>query len=220
MVPILLRRSLGAMTIPQMPLEPWPAAPHRFDWWERQDPATFLDFDRAHPSRAIACAAAIDLASKCDGHHDLLEAGPGSGIDYATTFEAVDGIRIRYTGYEPTRRFLDSLCARFPQTAFINGQIAEIPSQAADVVYARHVLEHQPGLQPALGQLLAAARHAVVITWYRPPADVASCGWADDVPCHTYVRADVLAGVESAGYAVSRIEPVDGNEVWILERLP
>jgi hypothetical protein len=81
-------------------------------------------------------------------------------------------------------------------------------------------LEHQPALQPALGQLLAIATHGAVIDWYRPPETTARCEWADTVPCHTFARADVLAGVQAAGFRVVTTERAERNEVWTLERVP
>lgn len=182
-------------------------------WWERQDPETFLDFNWSHPSREVGTGAAIALARQYGG--SLVEVGPGAGVDYSQHFRPCADIH--YTGYEPTRRFCDALRVRFPAATWVHGAIADLPAGCADVVYCRAVLEHQPALQPALGQLLAAARHAVVIDWYRPPELYASCDFVDGVPCHTFAVSDVFDVILAAGFAVDQ-QWVAGNEVWAAKR--
>lgn len=189
-------------------------------WWERQDPTTFLAFNWDHPSRAIATGAAMELLEERTAH-ELLEVGPGSGIDYAVHFaEAVRAGLMTYTGWEPTAAFHGSLQLRFPGVAWRNASLYDLPAAVADVVYARAVLEHQATLEPALSCLLAAARTGVVIDWYRPPAAVATHDVHEGVDCWTYARHEVAGSIAAAGFLHARPPvAVAGNEVWVLRRV-
>ena len=188
-------------------------------WWEQQDAASFLSFNWSHPSRAWATEQALTLAMAHGG--GILEVGPGSGVDYARAFRApvIKG-DITYTAYEPTRAFHVALQAAYPEAVWVNAPCYDLAPRSASVIYARAVLEHQSALRPALDCLLLAARHAVVIDWYRPPADVASCDVVGGVPCHTYARADVLRVLALHNATVSTTHAVDGNDVWLITVTP
>jgi hypothetical protein len=186
-------------------------------WWERQEPETFLLFNWSHPSRVVATEWAGTQALLHGG--ELVEVGPGSGVDYARAFrEMVLHGYIRYTGYEPTRAFHVSLQAAYPESSWVNAACDALAPGSADVVYARAVLEHQPALRPALDCLLHAARHAVVLDWYRPPAEVPTCDYVGAVPCQTYARGGVRSVIEHLGWTLAETHAVDGNEVWRLAR--
>jgi hypothetical protein len=189
-----------------------------FTWWEHHDPAVFLQHDWPNPSREVG--ASMALAGALGG--TLLEVGPGSGVDYARTFrDPVLRDQVRYVGYEPTQRFCEALQAKYPEAVWEWLPLSELPPNAADVVYTRAVLEHQPSLAPALSAILAAARRMVVVDWYRAPGDRHEHTFSDGVHYHTFTRADVLAAVARSGFIVTRQEQVAGsaNEVWQMERL-
>jgi hypothetical protein len=196
-----------------------------FTYWNSVDPTTFLDHDWENPSREWAAERAIEAAKG----GSLLEVGPGPGVDYRNHFRhAVAMGRFQYIGYEGSWTLFDALQNRFPEVRFCNATIADLPPLSADVVYARHVLEHQPALEPALGSILAAARRTVVLTWYRPPADRAIDHVWNDVHCQTYARNDVMESVAAAGFGIVESERFpsvaarsfrSGDEAWVLERL-
>jgi hypothetical protein len=196
-----------------------------FTYWNGVDPATFLNHDWENPSREWACEVAIKAAAG----GTLLEVGPGPGVDYGNHFQhAVLTGRVAYTGYEGSRTLYDALRSRFRESAWENLTIADLPPSGADVVYARHVMEHQPALDPALGQLLNAARRVVVLTWYRPPAREAIVHIWEGVHCQTYERNQVLDVVARAGFRIAaqrRFPSVaarnfrSGDEAWVLERV-
>lgn len=193
------------------------AAPS-FRWWDAQDPAHFLEHDWQNPSREWATGEAIK-AVKAKRGGSLLEVGPGNGVDYERHFRTA---KVRYTAYEGSLTLCNALRERFPTVTWRHAQIADLPPLAADVVYARHVLEHQPALEPALGQLLDAAKRVVVLTWYRPPAPIARCDFYDahpDIPCQTFALRDVQAAVERAGFVIADCEDfVSGDQGWLLQR--
>lgn len=187
-----------------------------FHFWNSVDPTQFLVHDWENPSRQWAAEKAVAMA---DGG-TLTEVGPGPGVDYARVFsDAVKAGLIQYTAYEGSATLYDSLRARFPEATWQRATIADLPPLSADVVYARHVLEHQPALEPAMGTLLAAARRAAVIVWYRPPGPLAFHEVWAGVHCHTFARESVLQSVVIAGFRLEVAELFDsGDEVWVLER--
>jgi len=191
-----------------------------FRYWNSVDPASFLDHDRANPSRQWATREAIRAAKG----GTLLEVGPGGGTDYERYFSKAKGIE--YTGLEGSQSLHAALQTRFPEAAWRNDLLTSLPPLSADVVYARHVMEHQPALEPALGLVLGAARHACVLTWYRPPGPVAYHEVWEGVYCHTYERETVLKSVEAAGFVIAKKENFppevpqlpEGDEAWLLRR--
>jgi hypothetical protein len=187
-----------------------------FTYWNSVDPASFLDHDWQNPSRVWATKEAVKAA---DGG-SLLEIGPGPGVDYARHFHPhVQSGALTYRGVEGSQTLHDSLRSRFPEAAWQHATIADLKPQSADVVYARHVMEHQPSLEPALSQVLGAARHVVVLTWYRPPGPQAFYEIWEGVHCQTFARVNVLAAVAKAGFRIAHSEFFEsGDECWLLER--
>jgi hypothetical protein len=185
-----------------------------FRYWNSVDPSTFLDHDWQNPSRQWATREAIKAAKG----GTLLEVGPGPGVDYERYFAKAKGFD--YVGWEGSRTLYDALRTRFPDALWGNRTIADLGAQAADVIYLRHVLEHQPALEPALSTVLAAARKAVVLTWYRPPGPVAFFEVWEGVHCQTYKRSDVLESVARAGFRIDKSETFEsGDEAWLLKRM-
>jgi hypothetical protein len=188
-----------------------------FRYWNAVDPSLFLQHDWENPSRVWAAGKAIAAASG----GTLWEIGPGQGLDYERHFRRhVVAHGLTYVGVEGATTLHAALCERFPESAWLNATIADLRPQTADVVYVRHVMEHQPALEPALGQLLGAARLAIVLTWYRPPsAQPISDTWKG-VPCHTYEQGAVRERITAAGFRVTEIRSFVGtqDETWVLER--
>ncbi len=191
-----------------------------FRYWNSVDPSSFLDHDWKNPSRQWACREAIKAAKG----GTLLEVGPGQGLDYDKYFSKAKGVT--YSAYEGSQTLHDSLQQRFPAATWVNGLITDLQPLSADVVYARHVMEHQPALEPALGLVLGAARHVCVLTWYRPPGPVAYHEVWEGVYCHTYQREQVLKAVEAHGFTIAKSENFppevatlsEGDEAWLLKR--
>lgn len=190
-----------------------------FRYWDSVEPSTFLEHDWANPSRVWATTEAIKAAKG----GSLLEVGPGPGVDYERAFSKAEGID--YAGWEGSGNLCAALRVKYPDAAWVHGQIADLGEESADVVYTRHVLEHQPALEPALSQLLGAARKAVVLTWYRPPGPVAFFEVWEGVHCQTFQREEVMQSVAAAGWKISKRQTFPtqpggvegGDEGWVLK---
>lgn len=194
----------------------------RFDYWEAQEPTSFLAHDHEAPSRAVAASLTLERLALVGSVPLLLEVGPGPGVDYERFFRpAVLRGAVRYVGVEGTANLCTSLGRRFPEAEWRRQTIMDLQPQSADVVYVRAVLEHQLALEPSLGQLCAAARHALVLTWYRPPAAEARCDWYDltpGIPAQTYRRSDVLEAVARSGFRLAQERMVGTDAIWDLVR--
>lgn len=191
-----------------------------FTYWNSVDPASFLDHDWQNPSRQWACNAAIEAANG----GTLLEVGPGPGVDYERYFrEYQKAGLLQYAAYEGSQNLCTDLRKRFPEAQWHCQTIADLKLLSFDVVYARHVMEHQPALQPALGLVLGAARHTVVLSWYRAPGPTAFHEVWEGVHCQTYQRQAVLRAVAQAGFRITEEQKFEtahnpGDEAWVLER--
>ena len=184
-----------------------------FRYWDSVDPAHFLEHDWQNPSREWATARAIEAAEG----GTLLEVGPGPGVDYERYFAKAKGVR--YIGLEGSSNLCHALQSRFPDAEWLNGELTALPVRHADVVYARHVMEHQPAIEPALGRLLGAARKAVVLTWYRPPGPVAVSEVWRDVHCQTFARTEIMKAIKRHRWRITDTETfTSGDEAWVLKR--
>jgi SAM-dependent methyltransferase len=118
------------------------------------------------------------------GRPRLLEIGPGSGIDLAALAEAGILDDFDYRGVDVTPELVEYLRVRFPGLAFEVGDVLDLDeTNTADVVYARHVLEHVEDGERALRNLFRAAETLLVISWFIRPS------W-DEREVGTIVAAD------------------------------
>ncbi len=118
------------------------------------------------------------------GDPTLLEIGPGSGIDLAAFAEEgiLDGFV--YYGVDVTPELVEYLRVKFPGLAFAVGDVATLAEERkADVVYARHVLEHVEDGERAFRNLWRSARDLLLISWFIRPS------W-DEREVGTVVAAD------------------------------
>lgn len=164
-----------------------------------------------HPSRFIA----QDLINIVGGR--VLECGIGSGVDLEQM--VVRGItrNIIYTGLDPSPEIIKMMSHRFPAFNFREGTVEKLPfaDKIFDVVYVRHVLEHLPGHQPALNELIRITKRLLIIclfiemnneaeqVWWGEP----DTGGEGGVWYHSYFRPDILP-VLSRHFAYVQEQPV------------
>ena len=197
-----------------------PDTPLSFRWWDEQaknSPERFLEHDFANQSRLVATQQLLALAKKYRGPI-VCEVGPGQGYDFANYLRAAhtEG-EIRYCGVEGSQGLLASLKERFPDATWLRGFVAELPKHFADVMYARHVFEHQADIVKSMIAFCNAAKHAAVICWYRPPGLVPMATVWEDIPHQTWFRPTVLKLIRDAGFDFS-VQEVGTDEVWTLRR--
>ena len=191
-----------------------------FDYWNTlAAPEKFLEGDWNNPSRRWAADKVA--SSVVDGIRTMVEVGPGNGVDYERYLSKYPDLT--YTGWEGSSNLYASLCARHPRANWVQQPLLALPPKSFDLVYARHVLEHQPSLEPSLPHLLDAAIEKVIVVWYRPPAsaDEHAVGAAGE-HYWTFKRSDVLDSIGRAGWHIieEQVLPGDGNLGWVLRRRP
>jgi ubiquinone/menaquinone biosynthesis C-methylase UbiE len=105
----------------------------------------------------------------------LLEIGFGSGIDYRGLESAglLDTPELSYFGVDVTRKFVAHARRRFSKmTPFlIDGYHLPFRNGCFDVVYMRHVLEHQTHYRFLLSEALRVCRGQVFLIFFLPLRD-------------------------------------------------
>ncbi|MFN3531096.1 MAG: methyltransferase domain-containing protein [Candidatus Brocadia sp.] len=100
----------------------------------------------------------------------LLEIGFGSGIDYKMLDRAgiLDKSAIDYYGVDVTKKFVEYAHQYLPKmkSFLIDGYHLPFDDKYFDVVYLRHVLEHQIHYRPLLSEVFRVCRGEVFINFF------------------------------------------------------
>ncbi len=188
-----------------------------FDYWDGlDDPGAFLRDDRDNPVRAWVAA---HLAGLCtNGPVDLMEIGPGSGLDYIEHLSKIP--YLRYHALEGSVTLCDHLEQTRPEMLIDVGSFIDLEPFSYDIIYTKATLEHQPDFADPLLRMIAAARREVILVWYRPPAEepIKSFDEQQKVHYNTYRRADVEAVIASTGASLEVHDMAEGgNSVYIIK---
>lgn len=135
----------------------------------------------------------------------VLECGSGLCIDYQRFFAHQNPKAVRYDAIDVTPRLVTlgrSLGANVREAS-----IEAIPAKdgAYEMVYCRHVLEHLPGYEAALTEMLrVASRFAIAILWRTRPTgeDTIEYNTVHDVPNtyhNTYSEERISAWLTAQG---------------------
>ena len=153
---------------------------------------------------------------------EFAEIGFGQCWDFAHCFQGmVEEGRMFYTGYDVTLQFVEHAQRAFPGYQFICGNpLAELTKQF-DVVYCRHVIEHQEPEHSYDGfrNLLKMAGELAVVVWFCPPRSVETFKWVATDGMGAWVNTldkDRLAGIiAEQGFSLE----VRSNSVYIMRRV-
>jgi SAM-dependent methyltransferase len=145
---------------PTEPRETWRQLP-------RDTLATLMQREGAgaeHPSRAF-------VASLIHRGESVLDVGCGAGVGYEAL--AAAGLASRYVGVDSSEPSVEIARELYPAGDFRVGNATAVASQfdadSFDVVLVRHVLEHLPDFEPAMGEAIAVARRLAVFVFYLTP---------------------------------------------------
>lgn len=160
---LLLWRGLAHAVLGRQPTEPrelWRQLP-------REYLATFMRGEGAgkeHPSRKF-------VASKLRAGERVLDVGCGAGVGFEALQEA--GLASRYVGVDSSEPSIEVARELFPAGDFRIGNATSIVAQfgeaSFDVVLVRHVLEHLPDFELAMGQAIAASRRLALFVFFLTP---------------------------------------------------
>lgn len=199
-------------------------------WWQR-NPARDAQL-RAWLSESGDDRQVIGALADAEGITSVLECGPGLYLDYERVWSQRPGVQ--YRAVDVTPRFVVAGTAR--GLAVTEGSIEAIPHPdgTVDLAYCRDVLEHLPGYEPALGELLRVASRLVAVRFFRlapsAQADVIAYDTVADargLHHNTYAQASIEAFLRLRGvarwqwsdYRAHAAEPSIGS-CWLVAEVP
>lgn len=152
--------------------------------------------------------------AECE-YQTVADCGAGLGIDWIGMQNI--SYPVDYVGVEPSKALRDASDKVAHQYGkgkmpLVEGTIEKLPFQdsSRDLVYARHILEHLPKIQPALNEMIRAARFEVVVVFFMRPGK------------ETYLTRE-RDGLWQNWWSKSEIERIlelnDKVEVWFWETL-
>jgi len=191
--------------------------PKHHEGWEQPEVVKALHL---HPFRRLVMREIVKSLKPTS----LLEVGCGRADTYAAIQPSLP--TLRYCGMDQSSAMLQHAMARFPEVAFLRGDIEALPypDRAWDVVISEHVLEHLRHFTPGLNELLRVAGRVVLIGWFRQPGEAPTqlMTIRDKVHRHwinKYNRDDVLRTISASGFRLSMIHELTRRHcVWQLER--
>lgn len=146
-------------------------------WWD--DPANkqesgekFLAWNRNTPARVFCRSLIRDKLSK--GSQSIIEIGPGGAHEYRALRDAIITADASYIGLDCTEKFTAANGREFAADPYTTFEVHDINCKSeedADIVYSQHVLEHLPGLNPALENMLAMCCDTLINVFFIAPHD-------------------------------------------------
>ena len=99
----------------------------------------------------------------------VLEIGAGSLHEVRLLFRSGSTARVDYSVVDVARKMIELGQREFPMIHFVEGNVNRLrfPDDAFDIVYCRHVLEHQPYYDQPIREMLRVSRGVVVINLFR-----------------------------------------------------
>ena len=99
----------------------------------------------------------------------VLEIGAGSLHEARLLFQPESAPPVDYTVVDVAKDMLELGRKEFPMIRFIEGDVnrLQLPDDAFDIVYCRHVLEHQPYYDQPIREMMRVSRGVVVINLFR-----------------------------------------------------
>ncbi|MFH1985893.1 MAG: glycosyltransferase [Pseudomonadota bacterium] len=215
---------VGRMAFPQAQRQDPPrpeTATHHFNWDRLMKNRKVDDFlasdelwgahqDADNPGRR-AWRRFLEAQAEA-GPVKILEIGFGSGIDYRAAEKEglLDSGRIDYHGADVTKTFVENAEKHFERLTahLIDGYKLPFESNSFDIVYLRHVFEHQIHYKWLLDEILRVCRGQVFINFFIPLSDDDDDRIDFDGTWHhnTYSRQRFCDFVNARGFAVRESE--------------
>jgi SAM-dependent methyltransferase len=151
----------------------------------------------------------------------FLEVGCGTGIEIKG-FEPGEAVRIGYTGYDFTPRFVNYCKEQYPDLTFDVVDLFDMDElETADIVYVRHLLEHVEDGERALHNLCRAAREFVVVSWFiRPSWEGQTIEQVGEFIHHTYSVREMIRVARQYGdlYRYDFDHHFTKASVWVIDK--
>jgi ubiquinone/menaquinone biosynthesis C-methylase UbiE len=147
-----------------------------------------------HPARLFV----RDLIAKMSGKPTLLDVPCGSGTDY----EVLKDVCV-YHGMDKTQLLVDTVAERYGVKTII-GDIRknDVQDNSFDVVLARAIFEHLPGLidtEMAMNECVRIAKNDIIFAFYLPLTGQTQTNWNGVYYENRYGKEDILAMLNRIG---------------------
>lgn len=99
----------------------------------------------------------------------VLEIGAGSLHEARLLFQGRTSKSVNYSVVDVARELIDKGREEFPMIDFIEGDInrMKLPDDTFDIVYCRHVIEHQPYYKRPIQEMLRVSKDLVIVNLFR-----------------------------------------------------
>lgn len=141
--------------------------------WKDTEPAGFLEHLRATSYARRACREMIKEELNKWEKTSILEVGIGGLNEFEALKEHIGNST--YVGIDSNDSFIVNAVERYPDYVWVPHDIVrEEPGELPQckIVYSQHVLEHCPGLNPALTNMLSMAKRTLLNIFFLPPTEI------------------------------------------------
>lgn len=125
-------------------------------------------------------------------YKSIIDVGCGPATEYFAYKK--DGYEINYLGVDSSTHFFNKNRENGVPMHLSPAEFTNLPSNCADVVFSRHVLEHQPNFDPILDEMIRLARiEAIHIFFFSPWVYEQSSNYdqTENLWHTTYSRGDI-----------------------------
>ncbi len=189
--------------------------------WETEDPSLFLKVLGYTSHARNWCREEIKRHAK-EGATSLLEVGVGGLNERKALNEFIfENPEFKYIGTDATQCFLDHGKELFPDDEWKLLDISRHVEIGADILYSQHVLEHVPGLNPALVNMLNMTGKVLYNIFFMSPSWTEELiNWSQYPRYHnTYCCQHIVRVCETMGFdAVFKV--FDNTEFLLTPRRP
>lgn len=138
-------------------------------WWDDNLPTRFNEFESwVGPSNSIT-KSYFRKYVKTRGFKSLIDFGCGNATEYDAYKREYP--ELKYIGVDSSQYLYDLNTKRGIEMIKTDVRNADILDEFVDVVYSRHVLEHQPSYKEALGEIIRIAKKEAVHIFFIPPSN-------------------------------------------------
>lgn len=185
--------------------------------WEHENPETFLSILKDTSNARKWCRKRIMEMAERGEAVTIMEVGCG-GLNERNAMDAffTTNPLVRYMGTDATEHFVERGQLKYGNSFWQHMDITQRDKCPilSDILYSQHVLEHLPGLNPALSNMLSMTRKVLLNIFFLPPQRGTddTINWSQ-YPIHfnTYSSAHIRRVCEFNGFDAT-LETFDNSE--------
>jgi hypothetical protein len=199
----------------------WKHAVNQNDW------SNFLSETFQDVSRQYAYQLLSNKLTNSQNAKTFAEVGFGQGFDFDNCFRLLhQENKIVYSGHEVTEQFVNFAKNKWPGFEFVLDEFLYDGDSSYDIVYTRHVIEHQPPdkCYIAFERVLQRTNEFCIVAWFHAP-DVESFQWmswagigALGAQVNILSKEKVLNIIQKNGFSLEVVN-IGQSVLYILSRI-